>query len=340
MVEALDVVIVAPVGAAASSVAGLADTFALAAELDPDPGRRWRVRVAGTGAAPITGAGGLSLQPQVGLRVLARADLVLVPGMGRPRPALFAEAATLAPHLERAHARGAVVASACTGAFVLAEVGLLDQRAATTHWRFAAALAARYPQVNLRPERMVVEDRAVCTSGGGNACFDLALYLVARLAGPDLARATADALVMDPRDDQRPYMQARRATGVMDVRLARALAFMHAEYTRAFTLDEPARAAGVSVRTLKRMFQDGVASSPRAYVQGLRVEAAKHLLRRGAASVEEIAAAVGYTDAGSFRGVFRRLAGCAPRDYRRRAALGVVDGLPSGSPQCDTPRPT
>ncbi|MCB9650704.1 MAG: helix-turn-helix domain-containing protein, partial [Deltaproteobacteria bacterium] len=279
---------------------------------------RWSVRVAGTDGAPIPGAGGLTLQPQVGLRALASADLILLPGMGRPRPALFAVGEALAPHLTRAQTRGALLASACTGAFVLAEAGLLDGRAATTHWRYAEELQRRHPQVDLHPERMVVEDHGVCTSGGANACFDLALYLVARIAGPALARATADALVMDTREDQRPYMHARRATGVEDVRLQRALAFMHAQYARAFTLDEAARAAGTSVRTFKRLFRDALDTTPKAYVQGLRVEAAKHLLARGGRSVEEVATAVGYTDPASFRLVFRRHVGCAPRDFRRR----------------------
>jgi transcriptional regulator GlxA family with amidase domain len=328
MTEQARVVVLAPPGAAASSVAGLADTFALAAELDPTGERRWLVRVAGT--APIPGAGGLQLTAQVGLRAMTSAEVVVVPGMGRPRPALFAAAEGLAPHLVRAARRGAVVASACTGAFVLAEAGLLAGRAATTHWRYAEALQLRHPQVDLRPERMVVEDRGICTSGGANACFDLALYLVARLAGPDLARATADALVMDVREDQRPYMRSRRASGVADVRLERALTFMHAQYARPFTLEEPAKAAGVSVRTLKRLFREALATTPKAYVQGLRVEAAKHLLGQPARSVEEVAAAVGYTDAASFRLVFRRLAGCAPREFRSRQS--PVDRLPRGQP--------
>lgn len=226
---------------------------------------------------------------------------------------------TLASAIGRQHKAGTLVATYCTGAYLLAEAGLLDGRIATTHWNRARDFAKRYPKVELRAhEVLVAQDRILC-SGAVTSFLALAVRLVSILAGPDLAGTTANALLIDPRGlSQAPYIDLLNDHGHADRLVARAQRRMEETLQQGFSLPDIASYLGVSERTLNRHFKQAIGDTPLGYLQTLRVEVAKRLLEAGTMTFDDVSLRVGYQDPGTFRDLFKRRTGLSPGDYRRR----------------------
>ena len=239
---------------------------------------------------------GLSSTTERGLdRLLARADVV--------------EAAALLA------AKGACVAASCSATFVLAASGRLDGREATTTWWLVGAFARRFPAVDVRVERMVVESDGVLTAGSAFAHADLMLALLARVAGATLAHTVARYLVLDARPAQSRYMVLEHLR-THDPALRALERFVGENLHRQLPLAELARAAATSTRTLARRVRAALGLTPRALVHQIRMQHAVHLLETTRAPVDEVAARVGYADAAAFRRVFRKVVGESPRAHR------------------------
>ncbi len=249
----------------------------------------------------------------------ARGDAVVVPGLSSAATPPAAEklltrsdAVKAGAGLSRARARGGLVAASCSATFVLAAAGLLDGRSATTTWWLVPTFAARFPQVTVCSDRMVVDGDGVLTAGSAFAHADLMLSLVSRLVGPSLAHLVARYLVLDARASQSRYMVMEHVRSA-DPSLRALERFVTANLDRQLTLDELARAAATSPRTLARRLKSALGVTPSQFVQRLRVTQATHLLETTRKSVEEVAAQVGYADAAAFRRVYRRHTEQAPR---------------------------
>jgi Transcriptional regulator containing an amidase domain and an AraC-type DNA-binding HTH domain len=219
--------------------------------------------------------------------------------------------------LRRWAQQGATVSAACIGTFVLAESGLLDAQRATTTWWLAPLFRKRYPTVVLDESNMIVKSGRFVTAGAALGHVDLALWLV-RSVSPQLAALTAKYLIIDSRPLQSAYALADHLVHD-DPIVQRFEGWARARLTRGFSLDEAAKAAGASKRTLARHMQDVLGKSPLAYFQSLRVERAVHLLKTGNASVEEIATRVGYADGATLRSLLRRRLNLGVKEIRRRA---------------------
>jgi len=282
-----------------------------------------RQRVVSVDGQPVRSGTGraVAVDGAFTLRGVGAGDLVVVPGLSAAtEPAIERllsreDVARGAELLARASARGALVAASCSATFVLAASGLLAGRSATTTWWLAPAFARRFPDVTVCAERMVVESDGVLTAGSAFAHADLMLGLVARVAGPSLAHMVARYLVLDERVSQARYMVMDHLR-TADPALRAVERFVTANVGRQLTLDELARAAGASPRTLARRVKAAVGMTPIEFVQRVRVAHASQLLETTQASVEEVAARVGYADAAAFRRVFRRYAGETPRGRR------------------------
>jgi transcriptional regulator GlxA family with amidase domain len=221
--------------------------------------------------------------------------------------------------LREQHAAGVLLASVCAGAFALAEAGLLDGRTVTTHWALAAQMAARFPQVQVQPERMVIDDGDLITAGGLMAWTDLGLALVTRLLGPTIAAETARFLVVDlNRESQRHFSSFAPILDHGDVAVLGVQRWLQAEGGAEASLTDMATRAGLGERTLLRRFRAATGLKPTEYCQQLRVSKARELLEFSRQSIEQVAWQVGYADSGAFRKVFTRLVGLSPGDYRRR----------------------
>jgi transcriptional regulator GlxA family with amidase domain len=265
----------------------------------------------------------LAVEGKLDLRRIERGDVIVVPGVLATKDASIErilarpEVQRVVSVLSKAARKGAIIAASCSATFLLGAAGLLDGGRATTTWWLMSSFAQRYPNVDLRADRMVVDSDGVLTAGSAFAHADLMLALVSRVAGPALARLTASYLVLDSRPSQSRYMVIDHLHSYDP--LLRALEeHVTAPLVRQVSLDELAGAIGTSPRTLARKVHAAVRLTPHRFVQRIRVAHAAHLLETTHASIDEIAARVGYADAAAFRRVFRAHTGGTPRSRRAR----------------------
>lgn len=289
----------------------------------PEP--RFNVRVASIDGRPVHSASSIGLVPQYALEEIARQDIVIVSASGLDIDAQMIRHAALLPWLRARHAEGAIVASICSGAAFLAEAGLLDGRRATTHWATAEIMRQRYPAVCWEPDNFVTEDGRVMCSGGVYAAIDLSLHLVERFCGHEIAVRCAKALLVGmPRARQSGYAVLTLGRSHEDARIREAEEWLQARFDTDVSLDSLANHLGMATRTFIRRFKAATGRQPLAYLQALRVEAAKELLEQGATSVQAVCDRIGYEDIAFFRSVFRRHTGMTPGEYRRAFAGHTV----------------
>jgi transcriptional regulator GlxA family with amidase domain len=211
------------------------------------------------------------------------------------------------------------LASVCVGAFVLGETGLLNRRSATTHWGAAEAFVARFPDVNLDVDRLIIDDGDIITAGGMMAWTDLGLKLVERYLGPAAMMATASTLLVDPPGrEQRYYSTFVPRLNHGDTAVIAVQHLLHSSFADDITLADLANRSGLEERTFLRRFRKSTDMTVTEYLQRFRVNKARDLLQFSTHPVEEIAWNVGYTDGSSFRKVFQRIVGLSPSEYRRR----------------------
>lgn len=273
---------------------------------------------------PVRGYSGAIVTPTI-RRSEFRPDLVVVGSSVEAAVGAEHIDRTLAPAkplhdwLRQAKERGAVIASVCTGSFVLAEAGLLDDQVATTHWRSAPLFRARYPDIRLDEDQLIVDNGQVICAGGATAFVDLCAYLVEKFASPSVALACSKMLVMDGRrQEQTPYMSFYSKKAHQDDAIRKAQQWLEAHYADPVTIDEVAAVANLGTRTFKRRFKEATGETAIGYLQHLRIEAAKHLLESSREQTARIIWQVGYEDASSFRRLFKRTAGCTMEQYRKR----------------------
>jgi transcriptional regulator GlxA family with amidase domain len=259
----------------------------------------------------------------VPVRLVGRraADCVVVPAIGFKMPGPL-EAALARPDvrdaasfLQESARRGTTMTAACIGTFVMAESGLLDHHRATTTWWLAPLFRKRYPSVQLDESSMIVKSGPRVTAGAALGHMDLALWLV-RSISPQLASLVARYLIVDSRTSQSAYALTDHLIH-SDPIVERFESWARARLKHGFSLDEAATATGSSKRTLARRMQSVLGRSPLSYFQSLRVERAVYLLKTTRASVEEIAARVGYADGATLRTLLRRRLNRGTKEIRR-----------------------
>ncbi|MCP4160525.1 MAG: helix-turn-helix domain-containing protein [Deltaproteobacteria bacterium] len=223
------------------------------------------------------------------------------------------------------HKNGADIGSVCTGAFFLAETGLLDYKKATTHWGYINEFRKRYPKVNLIPERMVTDEGSVLCSGASNACFDLSVYLVEKYCGHEIAVQCAKAFIHDMgRTLQTPYTAFKSQKNHSDELVINIQAHIENNFKSPFKIEEVSKDYGVGRRTLERRFKTATGDSPTAYLQRVRVEAAKRFLETNNKSFEEITWDIGYEETSFFRKVFKKHTGLTPGQYKSKFQRMVI----------------
>jgi AraC family transcriptional activator FtrA len=269
---------------------------------------------------PVLSSTGIEITAPHGLEVLARADTIVVPGMeSGSDPGGFAAAAA---EVGRAHRAGARVMSICTGAFVLAEAGLLDGRHATTHWDSTERLARLYPRVSVDPAVLYVDEGSILTSAGVAAGLDLCLHVIRRDHGAALAAAIARRTVVAPhRDGGQAQFVARPIAAE-----AAETAETSLEPTRAWALDRLdhpldvstlARRACMSPRSFARRFRQETGTTPAQWVTDQRTRVAQSLLETTDLPIEHVAARTGFGSATTLRTHFGRRLATTPTAYRR-----------------------
>ncbi len=280
------------------------------------------VEVASACGGRVRAASGMVLSETRSVSRL-RADVVMVPGIWvdgvrEIEPLLERlDVKRIVRAIAQAHARGAIVASSCGGAFLLAEAGLLDRCEATTTWWLSPQLQRRYPRIKVVAEASLVVGRRILTAGAVFAQADVALHLVSRFAGPELARLCAKVLMLDTHASQAPYMAAQHLRA-SDPIVQATERWVVSHLSEAFDVATVAKQVGTSSRTLARRLHAAVGLSPIAFVQQVRVTAAIRLLETSSLSVAEIGARVGYADASTLSRLIRREAKVSPRELRKK----------------------
>jgi transcriptional regulator GlxA family with amidase domain len=273
-------------------------------------------------SGPIRSESGLVIQAETTFAEVLRAreplDTLVV--AGGPGVAQVARDATFLDGVRRLAEGAGRVASVCTGAFVLAAAGLLDGRRATTHWAYCETLAQLFPQVTVDPDSVYVRDGPVWSSAGVTAGMDLALALVERDFGPEMATTVARWLVVFvQRAGAQAQISEQLKLDAAERRSVRDLAAWIVEHPgHDLAVPTLARRIGMSVRNFARVFRAETGLTPGRYVERVRLEAAKRLLENSGKNIEEIAAACGFGTAEALRRVFGRSLGLSPRDYRGR----------------------
>lgn len=322
-----------PDGSVSSSIAPLEIFFAagtrwnLCVSSVPEP--RFSVTTVSVDGLPVVGGAGVRLIPDKPLSAVEHTDLVLIPAGGTDVDVMLEKNAAAIPWLRDLHCKGALVAGVCTGVAILAEAGLLDGRRATTHWAIADHYKKRYPKVDWQPQLLVTEDRGVLCGGGVYASIDLALYIVEKLCGRDIAIGCAKSLVVQmPRTYQTGFSVVPFGSDHSDASIRRAEDWLHDHFPDDIDLDRLAGDLALTPRTFLRRFKSATGETPLVYLQRLRTEAAKRMLEDDRMSIQEVGLAVGYEDVAFFRDLFKRHVGLAPGAYRERYGRSVQMSAP------------
>jgi transcriptional regulator GlxA family with amidase domain len=280
-------------------------------EVDGAPG--YEVTICSSDAGPVVTTGGLDLQIGRGLDILHSADTVLIAGTGeRYEPDRAAVAA-----VREAAAAGKRIASICSGAFVLAEAGLLDGRSATTYHGLADELRERYPALDLRGDVLYVQDGQFLTASGYAAGIDLCLHIIRTDYGAAVANEVARlALVAPVRPGGQTQFTQTPLPPERGIACADTRGWAMRNLDKPLTLTDLARHAGVSVRTLTRRFHAESAVSPLQWLLHQRIERAKELLETTTLPMDQVARACGLGTADSLRGHLVRRTGLTPSAYR------------------------
>ncbi len=287
------------------------------------------VEIVSVDGEPITCVGNVVIQAHRGIASVGDTDLIIIPSVVNIDETLSREKEVV-PWIKKMVDRGAHVAAICTGTAVLAETGLLDGKIATTHWGYAELFRHRYPKVRLKPERLITESGNIFTAGGSNACFDIALYLVRKYCGLDIARKLAKTFLHDlDRISQAPWIAFQYQRSHQDPKILQSQELLEDQYAQTINLDDFSRELGMSRRTFERRFKSATGDTPRHYIQRLRVEAAKRMLETGNPSFDEVAYSVGYEDRSFFRKIFTQIAGINPRTYRDKWRTPIDFALPA-----------
>jgi transcriptional regulator GlxA family with amidase domain len=313
----------------ASVVFGMYDMFMSA-------GRDWGIVEAGQPGTSLLNAllvskhggsvevgNGVRIDSHQSFRECTRPDIVCVPEINVPPDAFDGQHfRTEVDWLKQCYANGAVIATACSGALLLAEAGLLDGYEATTHWAYCDVMSRRYSAVKVHAQRALVvsgDAQRLIMAGGGTSWLDLALYIIARASNVEIAMQVARLNLIDWHNvGQQPFARLARTRQVDDAVIGRCQEWIANHYQEPAPVAAMVRLSGLAERSFKRRFEQCTGMSPLEYVHTLRLEEAKHALETSEDSIEAIAGEVGYEDAGFFSRLFRRKVNMTPAMYRKR----------------------
>jgi transcriptional regulator GlxA family with amidase domain len=297
-------------------IVGPVEVFWEAARRREDPAS-YDLRIIGTSPEPIRGTGGLKLVPDATIddpdepidTLLVGGDPTLPP----VDPKVIQWIARRGPEARR-------YGSICTGAFLLAEAGLLDGRRVTTHWETADELARRYPQVIVEPDRIFLRDGSLCTAAGVSAGMDLALALVEEDFGRDLALAVARYMVLFLKrpGGQSQFSAHLLAQATEKSRIRETQEYVLEHLAEDLTVDRLARHARMSTRNFARTFHRETGTTPADFIRAARIDAARRLLEDSSLPLKQLAFESGFGTAGAMRRAFLRSLGVGPQDYRAR----------------------
>lgn len=286
----------------------------------------FKVEIVGEATGLLELASGVPIQVQRAIDTITTTDIVIVPSVLLHTDSWQKNRYPLLIKWLRAmHERGAIICSACSGIFLLAETGLFDNKEATVHFNYATIFAATYPAVQIHPERVLVisgQREELISSGASMSWHDLVLYLIARFSGATVAQEVARIFALQwHQDGLTPYIIFEGKLDHRDAEINSAQNWLSENFSVANAVDEMIKQSKLAERTFKRRFVNATGITPIAYVQRLRIEDAKRRLERTNSTIDDISWRVGYEDSAFFRRLFKRTTGMAPSAYRKRFCI-------------------
>ncbi|PXY39478.1 AraC family transcriptional regulator [Flavobacterium cheongpyeongense] len=247
-------------------------------------------------------------------------DLILIPAFTTDNMSeMIAKNYNFIPWLQKHHKSGTELASFCTGAFLFAASGLLNQKLATTHVDACSAFTKAFPLVNLKPEETLTADGSLYTSGGSTSTFHLLILLVQKYCGNEIAVQIAKIFSIDLNRYKQSYFSTFRPNHLHnDTLVARLQQKIENEYSTIETLEEITKDIPTSTRNMTRRFKQVTGIPPIEYLQNIRVESSKKYLEQTQLSISEIIEKTGYNDPKAFRKVFYKMVGMKPIEYREK----------------------
>lgn len=279
----------------------------------------FEIATASLDGAPVQTLSGQTLQAQHALADIVATDLVLIPGFLFTLRDALPGFGRYSDWLRTRHQQGTVLAAMCTGAFMLAETGLLDHSRATTHWALADLFRRRYPAVQMAERDVLCEDKRLITSGGAGASAHLLLHLIRCYGSLELAQKCSRYLLIDSAPtEQSVYVMWSMPKSHGDAEILRVQNWLEQHFDQPLAIDALAQRFGFSPRNFVRRFKEATHTTPLAYLQTLRLERAKHLLESTRMTLDSITFKVGYEDSNSFRRLFQQRVGMQPASYRKK----------------------
>lgn len=261
----------------------------------------------------------LTVMPQKDITAIQKTDLIIVPAVISNFTAIEAGNSVLSEWILHHHAKGANVASMCTGAYLLASTGLLDNKSCSIHWKSAANFHKLFPKVNLKTEQTITDEQGIYTNGGGYSFLNLLLYLVEKFYDRQTAIYCSKIFQIDiARQTQSDFMIFNGQKSHGDEMVMRAQDYLENNFSEKISMEKLSEKFTVGRRNFDRIFIKATGNTPVEYLQRIKVESAKKELESSRKTVNEVMYAIGYTDVKAFREIFRRFTGLSPLEYKNK----------------------
>jgi transcriptional regulator GlxA family with amidase domain len=276
------------------------------------------IHIASVTGKPVIGFGNIQITPHRSIQEIEHTDFIMIPGIVPSNEAQQKNNDKLIQWLKHQYNKNALISSVCTGAFLLAETGLLDGKTVSTNWMFADLFRKRFPNIRLETEKLITEEDGIITTGAATAYLDLCLYIIEKFGSQELAALCSKAMLIDPnRKAQAPYIIFNFQKNHSDSDILEAQKWMENQFSQtSVSIDKVAKYLGMSPRNFNRRFKNATGDTPNNYLQRVRVESAKRMLETTRKTIDEISYQVGYEDSNSFRKIFRKYTQLSPNLYR------------------------
>jgi transcriptional regulator GlxA family with amidase domain len=279
----------------------------------------FKVQVVGLSKTIELYDGLFTIKPHASIAEITHTDLIIIPALSGDFASKLPFNTDYLPWIREHFAKGAEVASICTGAFILAATGLLDGKQCSTHWNAASSFRKLFPQVQLATEKIITDEQGIYTNGGAYSFLHLLIYLVEKYYDRETAIYCSKIFQVDlDRFSQSPFTIFSGQKEHEDELVKQAQLYMEKNMSEKISVDQIAAQLNINRRSFDRRFIKATSNTPLEYLQRLRVEAAKKALETSQHSVNEVLYEVGYADIKSFREVFKKITGLSPLEYRIR----------------------
>lgn len=253
------------------------------------------------------------------LNEVKRTDLIFIPAFDGKMETVLEKNKDFIPWINEQYKRGAEVVSLCIGAFLLAQTGLLRGKQCSTHWRSADEFRRMFPEVNLVTDKIITEEGGIYTSGGATSYWNLLLYLVEKYTNRETAIHTAKIFAIDiDRHSQSQFIIFNNQSNHTDEPVKKAQKYIENNFQNKITVDQLSLMFAVGRRSFERRFKRATNNTVTEYIQRVKIEAAKKSFETSRKNIYEVMYDVGYSDTKAFRGVFKKVTGMTPIDYRNK----------------------